>query len=235
MNRLYKKIVTITIVQAFVLSIVFSQNDTLTVTIGNRAYKTVTIGNQIWMAENLAYPAFDKANKECFIYGAALPTDFMRIYSISVTDTNPEFDVNTHGLYYSWELANELCPEGWHLPSDEEWMELEIYLGMKKGEAKKKDKVRGENEAVGLKLKSSEIWSEENQGNNASGFNALPSGYVSCGLGNTYSKFAYSAYFWSSTVRKDNRVWYRSFGNYSGIFRAGMFKHCSMSVRYIKD
>ncbi len=107
-----------------------------------KVYKTVKIGNQWWMAENLAY----KASSGCWAYG------------------NDESNVSKYGYLYHWN--KNVCPNGWHLPSKEEWEELIDFLG-------------GEYVA-GKKLKSSNEWlvedNENLSGNNKSGFNALPGG-----------------------------------------------------------
>ena len=74
-------------------------------------YKWIEIGNQIWMAENLNF----HANSGCWVY-----------------DNNPE-NADTYGRLYNWETARNVCPDGWHLPSDNEWKELEVYLGISQG------------------------------------------------------------------------------------------------------
>jgi uncharacterized protein (TIGR02145 family) len=70
-------------------------------------YKTVTIGSQIWMAENLAYYAYDG----CWEY------------------LNDKRYSKTFGYMYNWEIARGVCPVGWHLPSDIEWTVLTDFLG----------------------------------------------------------------------------------------------------------
>lgn len=75
-------------------------------------YKYVKIGNQVWMAENLRY---DDDQSPC-------------------AKTNTK-DCDNCGRYYNYSNALDVCPKGWHLPSDKEWMELEIELGMNESEA----------------------------------------------------------------------------------------------------
>ena len=43
-------------------------------------------------------------------------------------------EYETYGCLYDWETACDICPDGWHLPSDDEWKELEMYLGMSEEE-----------------------------------------------------------------------------------------------------
>ena len=70
-----------------------------------KEYKTIKIGNQEWMAENLAYkPAsYSKSNPGYFAY-----------------DYKPE-NASIYGYLYNWKIAQNVCPQGWHLPSDKEW------------------------------------------------------------------------------------------------------------------
>ena len=71
-----------------------------------KKYATVKIGNQIWMAENLAF----YTDLGCWLYN------------------NDSTNIKKYGYLYNWETALNVAPEGWHLPSDEEWNELINYL-----------------------------------------------------------------------------------------------------------
>jgi uncharacterized protein (TIGR02145 family) len=73
-----------------------------------KTYKTVKIGNQVWMAENLA---FKPSSGNYWAYD----------------DDNS--NVAKYGYLYDWETALDVCPAGWHLPSDKEWPVLTDYLG----------------------------------------------------------------------------------------------------------
>jgi uncharacterized protein (TIGR02145 family) len=75
-------------------------------------YKWVKLGNQIWMAQNLDY----KSNYSWYSYD---DTSNHKIY----------------GLYYNINEAKNVCPIGWHLPSDGEWEILEVKAGMSKSDA----------------------------------------------------------------------------------------------------
>ena len=81
-----------------------------------KTYKTTKIGTQWWMAENLAYNVGDG----CWAYN------------------NDESNVATYGRLYIWEAAQAACPSGWHLPSENEWKQLEMAIGMSQSETDKR-------------------------------------------------------------------------------------------------
>jgi len=178
-----------------------------------QVYKTIRIGNQIWMAENLNYSA-----------GVAYRRD--------------KRNANIYGRLYDWRAACNVCPEGWHLPSDEEWKELEVYFGMSKRTA---DLEGFRGDPVGYKLKSKPtLWNEDiNKYTNESHFNALPAGtYGSDGMAvfRSFHALGDEANFWTSTKYDFNQAWDRSILDQRGdISRSQpVLSHC-FSVRCIKD
>ena len=140
-----------------------------------RVYKTVKIGNRVWMAENLDYGEFVDSNAV-----QELAPGQKWYY-----DDNEETGRRQGGLY-TWGVAKQSCPPGWHLPTVEEWEELEAHIMSKDVP----------EEEVGTSLKSKSGWEETEKGNGTDlmGFNALPSGLRSpdgfCGLGETCSWWA---------------------------------------------
>jgi len=135
-----------------------------------KVYKTVQIGNQVWMAENLAY----KLNSGCWAYDNNLA------------------NVKTYGYLYNWETAKNVCPAGWHLPTDAEWTSLVDYLG-------------GKSVAGGkMKEKGTSHWHSPNiSATNESGFHVLPAGTY-WHIDYSFSDIEYGATFWS--VTKVSRV-----------------------------
>jgi uncharacterized protein (TIGR02145 family) len=167
---------------------------------GEKVYKTVKIGNKVWFAENLAF----------------VP-DYGNYWAYDNNNAN----IAKYGYLYDWETAIKVCPDGWHLPSDEEWDVLSESLG-------------GIGVA-GRKMKSTSGWADNGNGNNSSGFNAKPSGtklYDGFGynLGNT-------VYWWSSTEYDMRRASGRYINDYDGIlYKNNEFdKDFGFSVRCIKD
>ncbi len=196
------------------------------------------------MAENLAYiPRIYSgiSNGGVWVYGyyGRRKGLFKRTYlSPSEAKESPFFKL--YGCLYNWHTAIQVSPPGWHLPSDEEWIELEMYLGMSESEALKNQK-RGVD--TGIKLKSTQGWDKNCNGNNSSGFNALPAGYRG-NKGNFYGK-GNSANFWTSSkvspyiAYERMLVWdkYNKDKSYIGgdICRACSTFEMGFSVRCIKD
>ncbi|MGC9355601.1 MAG: fibrobacter succinogenes major paralogous domain-containing protein, partial [Mariniphaga sp.] len=145
---------------------------------------------------------------------------------------------------YNWEKAMELCPEGWRLPSDEDWMELERFLGMKNEELMFEGE-RGVAENIGGKLKDTGTtwWDPPNMGaTNETGFTARPCGHHNLfawypdGTFRFYDDyFDEVAFYWTSTSVGDSAyIRYLDDSAY-GIFRRKFMKGFGYSVRYVKD
>ncbi len=165
-----------------------------------KVYKTVKIGDQWWMAENLAF----KTENGCWVY------EDIKDY------------VKTHGYLYSWEVAIKACPDGWHLPSMQDWWNLSNFLG-------------GDDPAGGkLKETGTNSWKSPNTGaTNSSGFTALSSGRSG---DKTMGYIGYMTFFWTSEDEGDEsgicRALYSSKGELS---LYGVEKKDGYSVRCLKD
>ncbi|MFY9591892.1 MAG: fibrobacter succinogenes major paralogous domain-containing protein, partial [Bacteroidales bacterium] len=185
----------------------------------NTEYSWVQIGSQTWMAENLKYlPSVvgpgTGSNSEayCYVYGY----DGTSISAAKATE-----NYATYGVLYNWTAAMNgaessdanpsgvqgICPDGWHLPSDAEWKQLEMYLGMSETDVNSTG-WRGTVEGGKLKEAGTTHWADPNAGaNNESGFTALPGGFR-----NYYGYFyvvSHGGYWWSSTEGSTDRAWYR--------------------------
>lgn len=128
-----------------------------------KIYKWVKIGNQAWMAENLAYlPYSCPPDSNCGIWV-------------------PYYE--QYGCLYDWETANLIAPDGWHLPTEEEWYQLINYLG-------------GPSVAISkLKDAGSDFWGSGNTATNESGFSALPGGNR---IFDSFSHIHSLALFWAA-------------------------------------
>ncbi len=205
---------------------------TVTDTNGN-IYKTVKIGDQWWMAENLKVTHYRD--------GTAIPnvTDnnspwFSISYGAMCYYKNEADSAETYGALYNWYAVNDIrniAPAGWHVPTDDEWKELEMTLGMSQSEADDKG-WRGTDE--GKKLKSTTGWYSDGNGIDEVAFFALPAGFR-----NYYDGYFYSmgntAYFWSATEYSTDGAWYRGLYYVNDtVDRYSVSKQYGYSVRCIK-
>ena len=96
-------------------------------------YGWVRIGDLEWMTENLKYQVGGLPYYECTydVFGANYPVAVRS----QLINTDFEADYETYGNFYTWQEAVESCPEGWRLPTDEDWKNLEMALGMSAGDA----------------------------------------------------------------------------------------------------
>ena len=211
---------------------------TLTDDRDGQTYKTVKIGEQWWMAENLNYAYTDVPFKYrsytsdstswCYDNDAANCAKYGRLYTwAAAMDSAGLIPGNTaNGCGYG-EICNlgnvkvrGVCPEGWHLPSRDEWDTLLTAVG---GKA-----------TAGIMLKSTEGWISNGNGSDAYSFSALPAG-------DRYSNGSYydegnSTNFWSSTEYDSNNAYYMNL-NYidDSANLYGSYKSNGFSVRCVKD
>jgi uncharacterized protein (TIGR02145 family) len=150
---------------------------------------------------------------------------------------NDPGNVATYGRLYNWYAVDDsrgLAPAGWHVPSDDEWKQLEMYLGMSQAEADDEG-WRGTDEGGKLKEVGTTHWSPPNEGaTNESGFTALPGGHRL--IAGTFDLMGNYAFFWSSTESSSYNAQSRGliYGN-SNIFRSRSNKHYGFSVRCVRD
>lgn len=175
----------------------------------SKTYKYIKIGNQEWMAENLA---FITAKGSWIYYG-------------------DETYGAKYGRLYSWEAAKQAVPAGWHLPTDAEWKQLEIVLGMSPIDAEGINS-RGTNE--GGKLKATTGWAANGNGTDEIGFFSLPGGFRS--NSGSFVQSEWFGYWWSATESDSVTAWFRYLDcNSLAIFRNTSFKGEGYSVRCVKD
>jgi len=178
---------------------------TLTDSRDGQVYKTVKIGDQVWMAQNLNYAylqSMGDLDSVSFCYNDSLKycDKYGRLYTWSVAiDSVGAWGVNGKGCGYGLTCSptgtiRGVCPEGWHLPTDEEWNTLLAAVG-------------GLSTAS-TNLKSTSGWYEDGNGTDAYGFSALPAG--SGEINGDYSLESGLAFFWSSTEKNSSSAYYTS-------------------------
>jgi len=169
-------------------------------------YESVRIGNQEWMTRNLDVDRFrngdliphiesDKEWEEAGKNGQPAWCYY---------DNDPE-NGKKYGKLYNWHAVNDsrgLAPEGYHIPTDEEWSILEEFLGGK---------------IAGGSMKSIEDWGKwsdefgrprNGNGSNSSSFNGLPGG--SRGSDGKFYNIKNEAFFWSASSKNDSIAFYRN-------------------------
>ena len=179
-------------------SITYTGNPGTGVTFNGYTYTSLVLGNgQEWMAENLRTTSY--AN------GDPIPnvTDGTQWGSLTTGAwghyNNDNQYENPYGKLYNWHTINDsrnVCPMGWHVPSDAEWTVLSDFLG-------------GEPVAGGkMKSTGTQYWLSPNQdATNESGFSGLPGGGY--GTSGTFSVIGSQGYWWSSTEFDQIYAFYR--------------------------
>jgi uncharacterized protein (TIGR02145 family) len=168
----------------------------------NETYDLVEIGSQCWMNRNMNYQ-----------------TEGSWCYAESVSNCEK------YGSLYNFQAAKSVCPSGFKLPSDDDFKALERELGIKEEDI---DKTGWRGTSEGNKIKTQTGW----DGNNSSGFNALPAGGREDD--GTYSGLSRGASFWTAT-ESGASAWSRQlYFGFFGINRNILPKGGAVSVRCIK-
>jgi len=206
--------------------------------IDGNEYQTIQIGDQCWMVENLKVTHYLNGDPIPHLSGG---TEWMDTGNgaYCVYNNNPT-NSETYGNLYNWNAVNDprgLAPVGWHIPTDEEIMELEIYLGMNEGEANEWS-WRGTNEGSMLAGRA-ELWDNGELENDPEfddiGFSLFPGGYRDHNDGD-YSSLGISGNFWSSSEYDDSISVSRGLHyNLTDILRDAINKRYGLSVRCIRD
>ena len=186
-------------------------------------YAVVTIGTQVWMAENLKTTKY--RNGDVIANETNNSSWFNLTQGAYCNYNNDENIVRTYGRLYNWFAVNDsrnIAPEGWHIPSDEEWMTSINYVG-------------GLNFAGGKFKESGTLhWNSPNTGaTNESGFTALPGGSA----GQVYvDDLGVYGLWWSSSQYSVSDAWFNCMGyDYANISRGNADKNYGFSIRCVKD
>jgi uncharacterized protein (TIGR02145 family) len=193
--------------------------------IDGNIYKTVRIGSQIWMSENLKTTKFKDGitsipNVTESGTWAALSTSAYCWYN----NEEATYKAN-YGALYNWYTVStgNLCPTGWHVPTDAELTTLTTYLG-------------GESVSGGkLKETGTTHWTTPNTGaTNETGFTALPGG--SRHYGGSFNTIGNYGLWWSSTEYPTSDAWFISMSyNNNYVSRTFNYRRSGYSVRCLKD
>ena len=173
----------------------------------SNVYNTVQIGNQCWMKENLRTTHY--ADGTAIPYGNSGLWD----YAVPYYNVNPSVDTILYGYYYNWTAfmygvggsesnpsgVQGVCPTGWHVPSNAEWIQLMDYVS-----SRSEYTCGGHSNNIAKALASTEGWNTYDgecvvgnnpSSNNATGFGVVPAGFAA------FSAVNDCAYYWSSSER----------------------------------
>lgn len=182
-----------------------------------RTYRTVALGSQTWMAQNLAFrratgsadsigTCYYKSGDSCAKYGA-----------LYTWDEAMAGESSSHGIPSG---VQGVCPSGWHLPSDTEWVALKTSLGL--------------GDKTGAALKSTAGWNDGGAGTDSIGFRGLPGGYLYSG--SAYSGNGRTGCWWTSTALSGMYSHHISLeADSDEMFASNTFMGNSVSVRCVKN
>ena len=195
-------------------------------------YENVRIGNQEWMTKNLDVDRFRNGD---LITHIESDEDWEKAGQNEQPawcyyDNDPD-NGKKYGRLYNWYAVNDprgLAPEGFHVPTDQEWTILEEFLGGKYISGHKMKSVKGWEECWDGAF---EI--QNGGGDNSSGFNALPGGYRS--IEGRFIHIRYAAFFWSATEYIIDVAWCRNLYFNGIVYGSNGNKQAGFSVRCLRD
>ena len=197
-------------------------------------YSTVAIGNQVWFAENLRVTHYNNGDP---IATGLDNTDWSETDegAYAVYNDNPA-NAEIYGKLYNFHAVDDdrgLCPFGWRVATDQDWKDLEMFLGMPESEANSTG-WRGENEGGMLKATGTEYWNSPNEGaTNETGFTAMPGG--SRGSSGHYFALNSMGRHWTSTsFDAEDSMWRSLSSTTASIYRSEASKNMGYAVRCIK-
>ena len=198
------------------------QSQKLISDIDGNSYRTVMIGDQIWMAENLNVTKLNDGT-EIPLVDYSYSWDTLTIPGYCYYNDSIQY-AYTYGAMYNWYAVGtgKLCPTGWHIPDNDDWVELFDYLG---GIA-----------VAGSKLKQTgtEYWWDPNVATNESGFSAIGGGY----------RFEYGPYkgrgqyeyWWSATEENETSAYFYYVKHLlEKVQVLSLSKNIGFNVRCLKD
>lgn len=205
--------------------------------VDGNTYRTVRIGNQCWMAENLRTSHYND--------GALIPnvTDNAEWAQATTAawcnyQNDPGYDA-TFGKMYNWYAlaVPNIAPVGWHVPTDTEWQQLELELGMPPADLDiQGGSNRGGAANVGGKMKTIDTWSTQNLGaTNETGFSGLPGGERNTDSG-LFDSLGDYGFWWSATEGQVDYAYLRGLQfMITGVYRDLINEGTACSVRCVKD
>lgn len=212
------------------------------------SYCSIMYGEQEWLVENMRYlPAVNRVNE----YSGSEEMYYVYGYDGNDVDeakSNPNYI--EYGALYNWRAALSACPAGWHLPSDAEWSQFEVYLennGYNFDDYIDTDNDRETHNVIAKSIAATSGWVDCNEvntpgwlqpKNNESSFNGKPGGYRY--YTNTFERKNERTLWWTSTSEfgssSDSRAWDRKLGyELEDLWKTPNNKSVGFSVRCVRD
>ena len=221
------------------VNMILGGTDTGTVTdIDGNVYTTIQIGEQLWMAENLKVTHFNNGDEIPTGYSAS-EWDAIWDDAYAVYDDDPS-NAESYGNLYNWFAVDDsrgICPENYHIPTDDEWYILLEYLGgAPSGSGENWLIAGGKMKDVGTIEDGDGLWHTPNEGaTNESGFTAIPAGFRL--YDGQYYESGYYSIYWSSTAEYYSDayfMWYLLHDD-SRLYRGLFDSQTGLSIRCLSN
>jgi uncharacterized protein (TIGR02145 family) len=211
--------------------------------IEGNTYKTIKIGTQIWMAENLRTTKYNDGTNIPIVTDSVQwlnnwDNGNLKKQSMMCWYNNDRATYSaTYGALYNWYAINagtngnkNVCPTGWHVPSDAEWTTLINYLDSQADGGDKYNEAGGKMKSKGTDF----LFSPNGGATNSSGFSGLPGG--SRNYDGPFIKVGEVGYWRSSSESNTFNAWYRVLYYFTGsVSRSILYKNFGLSVRCLRD
>jgi uncharacterized protein (TIGR02145 family) len=233
-----KRIFAGTLFSLICLSAITQKNDTMLTDIDGFVYNTVQIGDQLWMKENLRVTHFNNGDKIETTDPDTLDIMDMKNPVFQWAYDGNENNAPVYGRLYTWYVVADkrnVCPAGWHVPSDEEFCQLENAVEPGSDPDCNLSEHRGMNQGGYMKVADSTFWrSPYLAGNNQSGFSVLPAGVRY--FNGVFHCLGSHGYFWTTTEHdaengKSRRFYYDA----NDVSRSYYLKSSSLSIRCVRN
>jgi uncharacterized protein (TIGR02145 family) len=210
------------------------------VTFNGYTYSSVVLGNgQEWMAENLRTATYRNGDPIPNVTGSS---QWQSLTSGAWAHYNNDSQYeNPYGKLYNWYAVADprnVCPTGWHVPTDAEWSVLINYLDPSAAGGANWNTAGGKMKSVGTFPAGTGLWNTPNtSATNESGFSGLPAGYRDYGgFNGAFSNVGNLGYWWSSTEDGTTNAWNRHLSyNNDDAYRYNVNKRCGFSMRCLRD
>lgn len=198
-------------------------------------YETTVIGGRRWMAENLRSVHYANGDPIPYTPGTTEWSQ-LTVGSWSNYNVDASYDAVLGKLYnwYAVQDSRNVCPSGWHVPTDGDWMALEEFLGLSNVELEANG-ARGTTVNAGGNLKALALWNAPNTGaTDSTGFTAYPGGIRTMYGG--FTNVGSRGHWWSATPFDTVYSWCRELNTSSrGIYRVKTNRLIGASVRCVMD